>query len=130
MKHKTDPISGPDELDKRLQSTSFVTWLVLGLIFLILVGLFAWASIFKLKISLTGKAVLNSGVATLTIKDDDLEKLKEGQLVYINDKEGKILSFNDDHSPVVSTFDIADGEYTYTIILEEKRPISFVFGNQ
>ena len=129
MKNRGSTISGPEELDKRLQSTSFVTWLVLGIIFLMLVALFTWASIYKIKIRLTGKATITSGVATLTIKDEDIVKLKEGQLVYIDNQEGKILSFNEDKTPVVSSFTIADGTYDYTIIIGEKTPISFVFGN-
>ena len=129
MKNRVSTISGPDELDKRLQSTSFMTWLILGIIALMLVGLFVWASVYKLKIRLTGKATITSGVATLTIKDGDLSKLKEGQLVYIDNQEGKILSFNEDKTPVVSSFTITDGIYDYTIIIGEKTPISFVFGN-
>ena len=124
------PINSPDELVKHLQSTSFVTWLILGVIFLMLVGLFAWSCIHELKIKLTGTAVINSGSVTLNINDSDLNKLKEGQKVCINGIEGKILSINEDNTPVVSAFDLSDGEYDYTIILEEKRPISFVFGSK
>lgn len=129
MKNRGSTISGPDELDKHLQSTSFMTWLVLGIISLMLAGLFAWASVYKLRIRLTGKAAINSGVATLTIEDGDLSKLREGQLVYIDNQEGKILSFNEDKTPVVSSFTSDDGIYDYIIIIGEKTPISFVFGN-
>lgn len=129
MKNRGSTISSPEELDKRLQSTSFVTWLILGIISLMLVGLFVWASIYKIKIRLTGKASVTSGVATLVVKDGDLSKLKKGQLVYINNQEGKILSFNDDNTPVVSSFTCEDGIYDYTIIIGEKTPISFVFSN-
>ena len=129
MKNRGSTISSPEELDKRLQSTSFMTWLVLGIISLMLIGLFVWASVYKIKIRLTGKATITSGVVTLTIKDEDLSKLKEGQLVYIDNQEGKILSFNEDKTPVVSSFTSVDGIYDYTIIIGEKTPISFVFGN-
>ena len=41
--------------------------------------------------------------------------------------EGEIISFLDDQ-PVVSNFELADGEYTYKVIIGEKRPIDFLFG--
>ncbi len=129
MEKKEGRISSPEELNKRLQSTSFVTWLILGIVAALLIGLFTWSCIHELKICLTGKATINDGVATLVIDDNDLNKLKVGQVVDINNIKGEILSINEDRTPVVTHFELANGDYEYTIILEEKKPISFVFGN-
>lgn len=128
MKKNSAPISSPEELNKRLQSTSFVTWLILFLISIILIGFFVWASIFKIPVKVTGSALINSGETTLKVNENDLNKLQIGQVVTINDQKGEILSFNNDDQPVVSKFDLVDGEYTYSIIVSEKRVISFVFG--
>ena len=127
MKKNTTPISSPEELNKRLQSTSFVTWLILILVSLILIGFFIWASVFELPIKVTGSATINSGEVTLNVNNDDLNLLKEGQIVTIKDQKGEILLLNDGQ-PVVSEFDLDDGEYTYNIVVSEKRLISFVFG--
>ena len=42
--------------------------------------------------------------------------------------EGEILSFNEGE-PVVSEFDLEDGEYDYYVVLKEIRPIDFLMGN-
>lgn len=124
MKKNNSTISNPDELNKYLQHSSIVTWLILGLVSAILVGLFVWASIYKLKIKLTGKAIITDEIATLNVGESDLFKLKEGQIVYISGKEG-LLSFDNDGKPI-SQFELADGEYTYSIILKEVKPINFL----
>jgi hypothetical protein len=124
MKKTNSTISNPDELNKYLQHSSIVTWLILGLVSVILVGLFVWASIYKLKIKLTGKAIITDEIATLNVSESDLSKLKEGQIVYISGKEG-LLSFDNSGKPI-SQFELADGEYTYSIILKEVKPINFL----
>ena len=124
MKKNNSTISNPDELNKYLQHSSIVTWLILGLVSAILVGLFVWASIYKLKIKLTGKAIITDEIATLNVGESDLSKLKEGQIVYISGKEG-LLSFDNSGKPI-SQFELADGEYTYSIILKEVKPINFL----
>ena len=128
MKKNNAQITGPEELNKYLQTTSFVTWLVLILVSAVLIVFFAWACIYKLNVRLIGDVSIEGGVAALEIKEADLSKLKEGQTVYIADKEGKILSLDAEGGIVVSSFDLENGKYTYTIVLEEKRPIDFLIG--
>ena len=127
MKKEKITISSPDDLNKHLQHTSPATWIVLGLSIAVMVAFFAWSMLAKLTIKVIGKANIASGVVTLNVKAADLEKLKEGQKVYIADKEGTILSFND-KQPVVSTFTLSDGEYDYTIVIKEMRPADFLLG--
>lgn len=127
MKQKQARITGPEDFNKHLQHTSPVTWIVLGLTTAILVAFFAWSFLFKLTIKIMGKANITSGAVTLHINSADLAKIKVGQKVYIGDKQGEILSFNDDQ-PVVTPFELSDGEYTYKIIIGEKTPISFLIG--
>ena len=126
-KHKSN-ISSPEELNKHLQKNSPMTWIVLFLVIAILLGFFVWSFLFKMKIKLTGKATVQDHVVTLHVKDTDLSKLAVGQTVYILDQEGKILSFNDDKQPVVSSFNLEDNEYTYKVFIGEKRPIEFLIG--
>ena len=127
MKKEEIKISSPDELNKHIQQTSPITWILLGMTIILLVAFFAWSMIFKIKIKLTGKAHITSGEVTLTIKDSDLNKLKIGQKVYIENLEGEIVSFLDEQ-PVVSSFSLNDGEYTYSLVLKEAKPIDFLLG--
>ena len=128
MKKNNITISNPDELNKHLQHTSIMTWIVLTLVTAILIGFFVWASIYKLVIKVTGVATITSGEATLVVKDNDLNKLEIGQTVTISNQKGEILSFDNDGQPVVSTFDLDDGKYTYSIVVGEKKPIEFLLG--
>ena len=127
MKKKEDiSISNPDELNKHLQHSSPVTWIVLGAVILSMVGFFVWSLIYKIQIKVTGTASILSGEASLRVEDKSLDKLKVGQKVYISNQEG-ILSFND-NKPVVNNIALSDGEYTYYIVIGEKRPIDFLIG--
>ena len=124
-KKKNVTIANPDELNKHLQYSSPVTWIALSLVILLLVGFFTWSFLFKIKGKVTGNAVVNSGVVTLNVRESSLSKLKVGQKVYISEKEGEILSFDENRQPVVTNFSIADGEYPYYVVIELK-PISFL----
>lgn len=126
-KKKNVTIANPDELNKHLQYSSPATWIALSLVILLLGGFFAWSMIFDIAYKIKGNAVVTSGVATLKVEDSSLSKLKVGQKVVISEKEGEILSFDDDKQPVVSNFAVDDGEYPYYIVVKIK-PISFLIG--
>ncbi len=127
-KNKNVSVSNPDELNKYLQHTSISTWIGLGLVTAILLSFFVWSFIYKIKIRLSGNASITGGVVSLTVKDSDLDKLAVGQYVYISNLEGKITSIKDDGQPVVSNFALDNGEYTYSIVIREMRPIDFLIG--
>ena len=129
MKKQQIRISNQEEFNKHLQHTSITTWVVLGAVIVALISFFLWSFIYKIDVKLTGKANVTSGTATLQIDDSDLNKLKVGQKVYIQNKEGEILSFNDDQ-PMVSSYALDDGEYTYKIVLRQLRPIDFLLGKR
>lgn len=129
MKKTVKSISNPDELNKNLQYTSPFTWIILGVSVLALVAFFVWSSIYKIKVKIFGDASIKDGQVVLLIDESNKTKLAVGQTVIINDKEGTILSFNNDE-PVVSSFDLSDGDYKYTIILEEVKPIEFLFNKK
>lgn len=124
-KNKVKNISNPDELNKHLQYTSRFTWIILGAVLLSLLGLFLWSFLYRIPEKITGNALISNHQVTLNIQESLKPKLAVGQKVYIADKVGEILSI-DDGSPVVSSFDLVDNEYTYTIVVNELRPIDFL----
>ena len=124
MKKTKVSITNPEELEKNLQYTSPATWITLGTVIAIIIALFVWSFVFKLKLKITGNATIKSGEVTLVVDTNSLSKLKVGQKVYINDVEGEILSLIG-KQPVVSYFDLSDGDYQYTIVSEIK-PIEFL----
>ena len=130
MKKKQAKISNPDELNKNLSYNSPVTWIVLGTVILLLAGFFAWSLIYKIQVKLFGTATINSGAVTFTLNDESKsDQLKVGQKVYVSNDEGEI-SFKDDNHIEVKDIDLADGEYTCYVVINELRPIEFWFNNQ
>lgn len=124
MKKTKVTISNPEELEKHLQYTSPTTWIVLGTVTCLIVGLFVWSILFKFEDKVSGKANISSGEVTLLVESKVKSKLKVGQKIYINDLEGEILAFVNDE-PVVSQFALADGEYQYSLFVEVK-PIEYL----
>ena len=127
MKKEKGSISSPNELDKYLQHSYPLTWVILGIVTALLIAFFVWSAVYKLEIKLTGNALVSGGEATLEVDDASLDKLKEGQKVYVSNQEG-LLSFNDEHKPIVYNISLSDGEYTYSVIIGEKHPFDFLIG--
>ena len=125
MKKQDVRISSPEELNKHLQHSSPVTWIILCVSIAILIAFFAWSFIYKLKVKITGTATVTNGVAALTMDQESSSQLKEGQTVYISNTEG-LLSYNDQDEPIVSNLTLDDGEYSFYIVVKEIRPIDFV----
>lgn len=125
MKKRVKNITTPDELDRNLQYSSPITWMILSFAVVLLIGFFLWSFIYKFNLKITGSANIENGIAILHINETKLNELKEGQKVYISGQEGVILSFNN-KQPVVSSFALDDGEYDYYIVLKEMRPIDFL----
>ena len=128
MKKNVTSITNPDDLDKVLKNTSPFTWISLGIVAALLMAFFAWSLIYKIAIKITGIANVNSNEITLHVEESRLNELAVGQKVYINDKNGEILSIKDDGQPVVSNMNLEDGEYTYSIVLKEVHPFEFLIG--
>ncbi|HAQ51734.1 MAG TPA: hypothetical protein DCR12_03095 [Lachnospiraceae bacterium] len=51
MSKKNQSINNPDELNKILQKTNPLVWIVLGIVLLLLVALFVWASFTTLDVN-------------------------------------------------------------------------------
>ena len=124
MKKNKVSITNPEELEKNLQYTSPVTWISLSIVACLVIGLFIWSCVFKIKDKVTGQANVYSGEVTLVMDSKTKSKIKVGQKIYINELEGEILAFVN-NEPVVSYFALSDGEYEYSVFIEVK-PIEYL----
>ena len=115
MKKKQVSITNPKELNKNLQYSSPLTWVALSGVILLIIGFFVWSIVYKIEYKIEGIANIVSGAATLNVNSSSLNKLKVDQKVYISGLEGEIMSFDEDKQPVVTNFDLEDGEYPYFI---------------
>ena len=130
MKKKQVKISSPDDLNKNLSYNSPITWVVLGLVILLLAGFFAWSIIYKIQIKLFGTAIVSNGDISLTFKDESkLNELKDGQIVYFENGTNGTISFIDD-SITIKDYTLSDNEYSFYVVIKELRPIEFWFNNQ
>lgn len=125
MNKKVEKISSPDDLNKFLKHTSPETWIILGLSICLLLGLIISAFFVRITDKIQGIANVKDGEVTLIISESNKRKLEEGQKVYILDQIGVIDSVTN-YVPVISGFDLDDGEYNYTINVKEIRPIDFL----
>ena len=129
MKKQQIRISNQEEFNKHLQHTSTTTWVVLGAVIVALVSFFVWSFLFKIDVKLMGKANITSGEVTLQISDYELKKIEAGQKIFIEGQEGEIISVQD-NQPVVSSYALDDGEYTFKIFIKKLRPIDFLLGKR
>ena len=125
MKKKQVSITNPEELNKNLQYSSPLTWIALSGVILLIISFFVWSIIYKIEYKIEGIANIVSGAVTLNVTPSSLNKLKVDQKVYISGLEGTIVSFDEDKQPVVTNFDLEDGEYPYYIEIYI-RPVDFL----
>ena len=126
MKRKAKSITNPEELNKNLQYSSPIAWIVLTSAVLLLAGIFVWAATYRIQVKVTGTANVLAGQVSLVVEEASLKKLEVGQKVYISGLEGEIVSFIE-NQPVVSDFALDDGDYAYCIVIKEVKPIDFLF---
>lgn len=129
MRRENQNISNPDELNKILQKTNPIVWVILGIVLLVLVSLCVWAILTTLEVKVHGTANVTSQVASIQVNEEDVSKVKAGNKIYISDKEGVIASADNDGRFTSSVIQLADGEYDVYVVEKEIRPIAFLMGN-
>jgi len=129
MRRENQNISNPDELNKILQKTNPIVWVILGIVLLVLVSLCVWAILTTLEVKVHGTANVTSQVASIQVNEEDVSKVEAGNKIYISDKEGVIASADNDGHFTSSVIQLADGEYDVYIVEKEIRPIAFLMGN-
>ena len=124
-KKAVNKVTTPEDLNKSLKSTHPITWVVLTSVLLCLVAFFVWSILAEIEYIIKGTATLVGGEATLNIEEKNLSKLKVGQKVVISSKEGKIEEINEDGYPIISNFELNDGDYEYYIVIKTIKPIDY-----
>ena len=125
MNKKPQRVSNPDELNKHLQRTSPMTWVVLSLCLVGLVAFFVWSLAFPFAVTVEGTAAITQNEAVLQVAQGDKRKVKEGQKVHILDQVGTL--YVTEGTYIVKGISLDDGKYPYAIDAE-MRPIDFLLG--
>jgi len=119
-------ITTPEKLNENLQATSPVTWIMLGVVILALIGIFVWSFLATITYKVEGRASVKDGVATVVIDENRKDEIHVGQTVTISSETVKITGLDDDGRPVVSFVSLQDGEYACTVITKSIHPIEYL----
>ncbi|MBQ8490088.1 MAG: hypothetical protein IJ535_09950 [Pseudobutyrivibrio sp.] len=131
-KKTMDRISSPEQLTDYLKVTNPSIWLVLFIVLLILVGFIAWASVGKLTTTVDGSAIIAEGEASIVVTRDEnnASNIEAGTKVEIAGQEYVISSVDTDafgRTVAHARIPLADGKYDASIVVEEIKPIQFLF---
>ena len=121
-------ISSPEQLTDYLRVTDPGIWVVLAAVLLLLAGLFAWAAIGTLETSADVKVVVENHAAQVVPTGTDT--VEAGMPLRIAGQEFRIASAETDdygRSFGVAEVPLPDGIYDGKVVVEETRPIDFLF---
>ena len=125
-----DKLSSPEQFNDYLQVTNPGVWAVLAVVIVMLAGLFAWAAIGNLETTVSAKAVIRDGTASITVTENPQKPLSADMTVRIGESEFVLSSLETDPegNPVAyAPVTLADGSYDAKIVVESVSPISFLF---
>ena len=148
-KKSVDKVSSPEQLNEYIRVANPGVWMVLAAIVILLAGIVVWGFIGHLDTTLPTAVVCENGEAVIYIKEADVEKIADGMIVRVGDKEytlGEIsaepvrvddgmseyaihasgLTVGEWVYAVKVTGDFADGVQKAEIVIESISPISFI----
>lgn len=121
-------------------------WMILAAVIILLVGICVWGIFGHMDSKLTTVGVAQGGKVVCYVKEDDIDRVNEGELVKINGNEYHTDAISplanavpsdsvmaagnfskDDNLYAVTVYaDISDGLYKVVFITDRIAPISFV----
>jgi len=122
-------ISTPDELDDYLHVTNTSVWMVLGVVIVLLLGLFAWATVGELETTVEVSAQVEQGKAFVYAVGRSTAEMKEGMLLRVDGQETQIEQVGRSESgwPIgTAHISLEDGSYSGVIVIESTKPIDFL----
>ncbi len=129
-KKSLDRIASPEALNDYLKVTNPSTWMILGAIVVLLLGMIVWAFLGNLNTYVTGDAVASSGNVNALFIDEDAEYIREGQTIMIGEKSSNVreIAFDEfGRAKVEASMDVPDGEYRAKIVIEQITPFELLF---
>ncbi len=127
-KKALDRISSPDQLTDYLHVTSPGIWLVLLAVIIILCGFAVWATVGTLKTYAPASVKVNNGMAEVVTRKDEM--LEAGMALEVGSKTYQIdYTYTDETGRMIgySVVDLPEGSYDGSVLIEEIRPVDFLF---
>ena len=86
-KKSVDKVSSPEQLNEYIRVANPGVWMVLAAIVILLAGVVVWGCIGHLDTTLPTALVCENGEAVIYVKEADAEKISEGMIVRVGEKE-------------------------------------------
>ena len=123
-------ISSPEALNDYLKVTNPGTWMIMGAVIVMLLGIIVWSFLGNLETTVAGDATAEKGHITAFVIEDGAKYIHEGQTIYIGDKSslvGEVTTDEFGRMKVEASMDIPDGEYRAKIVIEKVTPFNLLF---
>ena len=121
-------VSSPDHLSDYLRVTNPGVWVVLAVIILLLIGLFVWSCIGTLETTADVKVIVEDHKAEIFLLDGS--SVEAGMPLRVAGQEVKIASVETDkygRTLCYAELLLPDGTYDGVVVIQQIRPISFLF---
>ena len=143
-------ISSPESLNDYVKVANPGIWVLLVAVIALLVGFLVWGTFGRIDSQIITVGVVNDGVLTTYVKEDDMDNITETSLINIDGTEFDIVSkdttpvkldydFNDSYLhiadmssdswiyKITSNASLPNGVYKVNVITERIKPISLLF---
>ena len=128
-KKAMERISSPEDLTSYLRVTSPGMWIVLAAVIVLMVGLFAWASVGTLETTVDATAIVQDHTARIVAADQGAEPIQAGMPIRIASQDFAIASVDyDEYGRATAQAEVSlpDGTYAAKIVVDKTRPIQFL----
>lgn len=143
-------ISSPESLNDYVKVSNPGVWVLLVATIVLLLGFLAWGVFGKIDSKIETVGVVNNGVLTVYVKEDDMDSVNDSSIISIDDDEFSVssisntplkldYSFNDSYLHIAdmdkdswvcklsSKVSLSDGVYKVNVVTERIKPISLLF---
>lgn len=143
-------ISSPESLNDYVKVSNPGVWVLLVATIVLLLGFFAWGVFGRIDSKITTVGVVNNGILTVYVKEDDIDSVNDSSSISVEGEEYSVssienvsskldYSFNDSYlhiadlqkdswvNKVTSKVSLSDGVYKVDVITEKIKPISLLF---
>ena len=128
-KEAIESVSNPDQLDDYLHVTNPSVWVILSVVIVLLIGVFAWATVGELETTVEVNAQVQDGEIIVYTVGRTTVNLEEGMLLRVGGQEARIERIGRSESgwPVgAAHISLKDGTYNGVVVAETIRPIDFL----
>ena len=125
-KKSLDRVKSPEELNDYVRVTNPGIWMILIAVVILLVGVVVWAATGKLYTMVSTTSTVSGGKLVCLVKEEDIQSIKTGMEVFVNDKKYKINEIDPVPDQVDESFeeyskhigDLQEGEFVYKVFAD------------